>query len=64
MGRTVFDKLGYSLRLHVGVLLFGLAVSLVVGLLTGRPILAVLVLNGFNMVICGIKYRDERSVSR
>lgn len=64
MARTVFDKLGYSLRLHVAWLLFGLAVSVVVGLLTGRLILAVLVLNGFNMTISGIKYRHERSVSR
>lgn len=64
MARTVFDKLEYSLRLHVAVLLFGLAVSLVVGLLTGRLTLAFLVLNGFNMVIAGIKYRHERSVSR
>jgi hypothetical protein len=43
---------------------FGLAVSVVVGLLTGRLILAVLVLNGFNMAISGIKYRHERSVGR
>lgn len=61
MAHTVFQRLGTDLRFQIAFLLVGVAISVAVGLLTGRLAYAALLVNAFNMVVVVARYRQQRS---
>jgi hypothetical protein len=60
VARTAAHKLGTDWRFQVAFLLVGVAIAVPVGLVTGRLVEGVLVLNVFTILFSLVKYREER----